>query len=320
MATGKIPVLYIRCAGSGSSAARLARSVRDAEVGGSNPLSPTTRTEGDGTPAVALCSFSVASPTEVFPMADSPYRSLPSVDEVLRAGEIIGLALRPELLRAGIRAEIGRLRREMADADPSAVPDREALRHEVVSRIVEAWTPASTDVINATGVLIHTNLGRVFCQRDGSRRDAPGGGQPRRAGSRPAHRAIAVIVSARIVNLLRSLTGADAALVVNNNAAAVLLAVAALARGRDVVVSRGEAGRDRWRIPDPGRSGTGRRETGRGWDDQPDLCARLLRRDRTRHRAAAEGPSRKLRHDRIHPCSDHGRPGPRCRRCRRSPD
>lgn len=94
-------------------------------------------------------------------------------------------------------------------------------------------------VINATGVILHTNLGRAPLSRAAlDAMERVGGGysalefdlEAGTRGSRHEH------VSA----LLRDLTGADDALVVNNNASAVLLALAALATGRDVVISRGE--------------------------------------------------------------------------------
>jgi L-seryl-tRNA(Ser) seleniumtransferase len=119
-------------------------------------------------------------------------------------------------------------------------------------------------VLNATGVIVHTNLGRaplaaaalehVAAAARGYSNleyDLDAGGR----GSRQTH----------VAELLRRLTGAGAALVVNNNAAAVLLALAALAEGREVIVSRGELIEigDGFRIPDVlARSGALLREVG----------------------------------------------------------
>jgi L-seryl-tRNA(Ser) seleniumtransferase len=106
-------------------------------------------------------------------------------------------------------------------------------------------------VINATGVLVHTNLGRAPLPHDALERVAEVGSgysnleydvKAGARGSRQDH----------LGGLLQRLTGAEAALVVNNNAAAVLLALAALAEGREVLVSRGELIEigDGFRIPD----------------------------------------------------------------------
>jgi L-seryl-tRNA(Ser) seleniumtransferase len=106
--------------------------------------------------------------------------------------------------------------------------------------ISETLLPSPHRVINATGVIIHTNLGRAPLSKAASAAavmaargysdlelDITTG----RRGSRQAH----------LQSLVRALTGAEAALVVNNNAAAVLLGLSALAAGKEVIVSRGEA-------------------------------------------------------------------------------
>src|SRR5207253_3378599 len=123
-------------------------------------------------------------------------------------------------------------------------------------------TPRLRRVLNATGVLVHTNLGRAPLAEAALERvrevsrgysnleyDLAAGTR----GSRQDH----------VAGLLRRLTGAEAALVVNNNAAAVMLALAALAEGREVLVSRGELIEigDGFRIPDVlARSGAHLRE------------------------------------------------------------
>ena len=111
--------------------------------------------------------------------------------------------------------------------------------------------PSLRRVLNATGVIVHTNLGRApLAEAALARVEEVGGSysnleldlESGARGSRQSH----------VAEALRRLTGAEAALVVNNNAAAVLLAVAALAEGREVVVSRGELVEigDGFRIPD----------------------------------------------------------------------
>jgi L-seryl-tRNA(Ser) seleniumtransferase len=166
-------------------------------------------------------------------------RDLPSVDELARdSGDPLAVeAARTVLARA--REEI------RAGADPGDL--RVRLAHE----LGRARTPSLRRVLNATGVIVHTNLGRAPLAaaaldhvREATRGysnlefDLTTGSR----GSRQDH----------VAGVLRRLTGAEAALVVNNNAAAVLLALAALAEGREVVVSRGELIEigDGFRIPD----------------------------------------------------------------------
>ena len=161
-------------------------------------------------------------------------RSLPSVDRVLVSLE--GLA--PQVFTS----HAARMAVDRARADIKRSGDAPSL-DEVVSRARELLDERSQKylqpVINATGVLIHTNLGRVPLgqrQLDAISEIARGYSnleydlKAGRRGSRYSHAS----------DLVEALTGAEAALVVNNNAAAVLLTLAALATDREVVISRGE--------------------------------------------------------------------------------
>jgi L-seryl-tRNA(Ser) seleniumtransferase len=166
-------------------------------------------------------------------------RDLPSVDELAReAGDPLAVD--------AARAVIEQAREEIrAGGDPGDLAAR--LREE----LSEVRRPQLRRVLNATGVVIHTNLGRAPLAEEALARVVEAGrgysnleldlGEGLR-GSRQDHCA----------EILRRLTGAEAALVVNNNAGAVLLALAALAEGREVVVSRGELIEigDGFRIPD----------------------------------------------------------------------
>ena len=170
-------------------------------------------------------------------------RQLPSVDEVLRSdGARTLLARYPrwavvDAARAEIalhRAEIGR---GLDTAGPVGLLDRVSAR--LAARVGELTESRLRRVLNATGVVLHTNLGRAPLAAAATARVAavaagysnleydPAG---RARGSRQDH----------VADLLTSLTGAEAAVVVNNNAGAVLLALTALAAGRSVIVSRGE--------------------------------------------------------------------------------
>ncbi len=171
-------------------------------------------------------------------------RDLPSVDELLRDAR---LAAEPhELAVAAARVALERARDEIrAGGDPGDLVEL------AVSELAGARRPSLRRVLNATGVLVHTNLGRAPLAAAALERVREVGGgysnleydlERGERGSRQNH----------LGPLLERLTGAEAALVVNNNAAAVLLALAALAEGREVVVSRGELIEigDGFRIPD----------------------------------------------------------------------
>jgi L-seryl-tRNA(Ser) seleniumtransferase len=177
-------------------------------------------------------------------MALRSLRDLPSVDELLRDER---LASEPhELAVAAARSALDRAREEIrAGRDPGSLVDA------VCMELERARRPSLRRVLNATGVLVHTNLGRAPLAPAALARAAEVGAgysnleydlERGERGSRQDH----------VSSLIRRLTGAEAALVVNNNAAAVLLSLAALAEGREVVVSRGELIEigDGFRIPE----------------------------------------------------------------------
>jgi L-seryl-tRNA(Ser) seleniumtransferase len=164
------------------------------------------------------------------------FRSLPSVDRLLQDERLVALSqTEPRLaLIDAVRATLADARQAIRDGEPAG-----NLIESVEARLARARRLPLRSVINATGVVIHTNLGRAPLSQaaraamaeiaDGYSNleyDLEAGGR----GSRHEH----------VTGLLRQLTGAEAALVVNNNASAVLLALSALAQGREVVVSRGE--------------------------------------------------------------------------------
>src|SRR5712692_6141268 len=179
-------------------------------------------------------------------------RDLPSVDELARQSE-------DPLAVEAARTVVARAREQIQQGD-----DPGDLRLHLQAELDAARAPRLRRVLNATGVIVHTNLGRAPLAEAALDRvreiargysnleyDVAAGGR----GSRQDH----------VAGLLRRLTGAEAALVVNNNAAAVMLALAALAEGREVLVSRGELIEigDGFRIPDVlERSGATLREVG----------------------------------------------------------
>ncbi|HEX3177093.1 MAG TPA: L-seryl-tRNA(Sec) selenium transferase [Methylomirabilota bacterium] len=192
-------------------------------------------------------------------------RSLPSVDQLVRR------SIDDPALAGLSRARLTATAREILDAErrrvlESAQPPSDA--DTLVSRLVAASRQAGRfslrPVINATGVVLHTNLGRALLSDLARERVAAVAAAysnleldlaSKERGSRYSH----------VEALLRRLTGADDALVVNNNAAAVLLALETLAHGKEVIVSRGELIEigGEFRIPDIMlRSGAVLREVG----------------------------------------------------------
>jgi len=189
---------------------------------------------------------------------ESEFRHLPSVDRLLdeerieRLKEDCSYARLVEL----IRRHLQHLRSSIAAGNPC--PSVAEIVESICHQLYALKTPGLRPIINATGVILHTNLGRAPLSREAIAAmdavasdycnlefDLAGG----RRGSRNTH----------LEPILCELTGAEAALVVNNNAAAVLLALSALAKRKEVIVSRGQAVEigGGFRIPDVMRqSGT----------------------------------------------------------------
>jgi L-seryl-tRNA(Ser) seleniumtransferase len=167
------------------------------------------------------------------------FRLLPSIDELLQSSGGAGLIAqysRGMTLRA-IRAALAQARLDILNG--STCPSSEQLLAAAEQTLQQAMQPRLRSVINATGVIINTNLGRSPLSQEALQavQQVAGGYsnleyevEAGRRGSRHTH----------VTTLLRELTGAEAALVTNNNAAAVLLALSTLAMGREVIISRGQ--------------------------------------------------------------------------------
>jgi L-seryl-tRNA(Ser) seleniumtransferase len=167
-------------------------------------------------------------------------RSIPSIEQLRQRPKL--LALEPTYGRAAIvdalRAEAAALRAEPADGQaPDDVVN--AIERAAIVRLTSECAPSLRRVINATGVIVHTNLGRAPLARAAGARVAElSAGYTNleydlNAGARGRR-------DIHAERLLCRLTGAEAAVVVYNNAAATLLVLAALAIGREVIISRGE--------------------------------------------------------------------------------
>ena len=171
---------------------------------------------------------------------ESKLRHLPSVDKVIsdervrQLREIYPHSLVVDLVRQHLEQD----RVSITQGNPR--PSLDEIVESVCSRVKALAQPSLRHVINASGVILHTNLGRApISQEAAATMDLVAEGycnlefdlDSGARGSRDVH----------IEELLRQLTGAEAALVVNNNAAAVLLALTVLAKKKEVIVSRGQA-------------------------------------------------------------------------------
>lgn len=166
-------------------------------------------------------------------------RDLPSVDSILNAtigNDLISRFGRP-LSTAAIRHVLQQARDQFSE--DRSIPQRKMLEEQIFQTL-ESWVaPTLVPVINATGVILHTNLGRAPLSRAAAQAaHLVSSGysnleldlQTGKRGSRSDH----------TEDLIRQLTGAEASLVVNNNAAAVLLILTALAHRRSVVIPRSQ--------------------------------------------------------------------------------
>lgn len=175
------------------------------------------------------------------PMPDTRLRALPSVDRVLQLAAVAE-ALRDlprTVVIEAVRAELAEARAAMRGAKHAAPPEHAALAARIAARARAAARPQLVRVLNATGVVLHTNLGR-----------APLAESARRAVAEVAagYSSLEYDLAAGkrgdrgtgVERWLRRLTGAEAALAVNNGAAAVMVVLSAVATGQKVLVSRGE--------------------------------------------------------------------------------
>ena len=166
-------------------------------------------------------------------MSKNPYRALPSVDSLMESAVLASANYSHELRVEAVRTVLGDARDKIAKGQET--PNFGELESAAVIYLQRALRPRLRNVINATGVMIHTNLGRAPLMS--SELVSPEGYSnleydlaKGKRGSRREH----------LESLICELSGAEAALVVNNTAAAVLLLLTAYARGKEVLISRSE--------------------------------------------------------------------------------
>ncbi len=173
----------------------------------------------------------------------SLFQKIPAVDRLLAfPGISAAVSEHPRaLVLVAIHEILNGLRRDIAEGrlQDETVLEVDRVAPMVIERLQALNRPSLRPVINATGVIVHTNLGRsILPEQVLARLRTIGGGYSNleyrldegRRGSRYAH----------VEGILRELLQAEAAMVVNNNAAAVLICLETLARGREAVVSRGQ--------------------------------------------------------------------------------
>ncbi len=194
-------------------------------------------------------------------------RGLPSVESMLEAA-----AADPELgeiprsvVKSAVRRIIDRVRKDILETDgPFSDLSTDLLFAEIKKETARAQAENLTHVINATGVVVHTNLGRSLLSRRAIEHIATAAGRYSNlefnlaTGKRGLRYEI-------VEEIICEMCGCEAAMVVNNNAGAVLLCLDTVAKGREVIVSRGELVEigGAFRIPDVmARSGAILREVG----------------------------------------------------------
>ncbi|MCU1243516.1 MAG: L-seryl-tRNA(Sec) selenium transferase [Candidatus Acidoferrum typicum] len=194
-------------------------------------------------------------------------RQIPSVDELLAQPRLAAIASRVnrELLVEIARAVLAEVRGRITGEGSAAIAlDSSSLEERIASMVERVLASSLEPVINATGVVLHTNLGRAPLS-------GPAAEEIRRSATSYSNLEYDLEAGARgkrdvhVAEMLERLTGAEAAIVVNNCAAAVLLVLAALAKGGEVLVSRGELIEigDGFRIPEiMAQSGAVLREIG----------------------------------------------------------
>lgn len=172
------------------------------------------------------------------------YTFLPSVDEILEYKSIRELLdkVPRQLMIDSIRQEIDSLRTRIRNQEISKeelLEEMDSLVSNILSRALKLDEYGLKSVVNATGTIIHTNLGRSLLNKSVLE-------HVNQVASNYSNLEYDIVAGHRgsrysmIENLICQITGAEAALVVNNNAAAVLLALSTLSKGKEVIVSRGE--------------------------------------------------------------------------------
>ena len=168
-------------------------------------------------------------------------KQIPKVDELLQQAQVAALRreLAPVVVTELVRSRLETLRKEILSGACGELPPTELLCREICDAAANAARPSLRPVINGSGVVLHTNLGRACLSQPAVEAVCAAARgystleydlQNGKRGSRHSH----------VEGLLCRVTGAEAAMAVNNNAAAVLLILSAMGQGGQVITSRGE--------------------------------------------------------------------------------
>lgn len=168
-------------------------------------------------------------------------RSIPKVDELLKNPMLAAACekLAPQTVTDSVRRVLEELRAGVLSGEISAIPAVEELCRRVDATAYQECLPSLRGVINGTGVVLHTNLGRACLSRRAAKavEEVAGNYSTLEFNLSSGSRGLRY---SHVETLLKKLTGAEGAMVVNNNAAAVLLVLSAMAAGGEVITSRGE--------------------------------------------------------------------------------
>ena len=178
-------------------------------------------------------------------MKEEALRKLPSVDALIRLkkAELLSETYSRSLIVSAVRDVLEEIRSEILSSEPGSFESKSLSPEAIIDRaeayLIKKFSPSLHRVINATGVILHTGLGRALLSqesRDSIAKVMEGycnlavNMETGRRGHRDIH----------LESLICELTGAEAATVVNNNAAATMLILNTVARGKEVIVSRGQ--------------------------------------------------------------------------------
>ena len=168
-------------------------------------------------------------------------RQIPKVDELLKMPALEALCneVPSQTVTRVIRQVLDELRRDVLEGKLEAMPEKAAICDRIVVLARREDAPSLRRVINGTGIILHTNLGRACLSEKAAQAACAVAGSYSTLEFNLATGGRGLRYS-HVEELICRLTGAESALVVNNNAAAVLLILSALTQGGEVVVSRGE--------------------------------------------------------------------------------